>query len=162
MFAFDNHDLLPGQVQGTNGGALGVAALADAAALFAPITNYARWAPGFICPSDNKRSAPTFGKPLDRTNLSYFVSSDAKMTNRFAILLGDRHLQMGGRPVTPGLFPLSTNQTLGWTTELHFQNKQSNGGAVAFADGHVEWVGTANLANIVLRQSMPTNRVAIP
>jgi prepilin-type processing-associated H-X9-DG protein len=47
-----------------------------------------------------------------------------------------------------------------WTGELHKQT-QSPGGNLLFVDGHVAWKGS-NLAAVIQKQGLATNRLAMP
>ena len=112
-----------------------------------------------VCPAETHRSGVTNYNSLTRTNLSYFLNTDASLTNlpNTSILAGDRNLQSNGRPVSPALFVLTTNLDADWTRELH-----RIGGNIAFADGHVEFSRTTNLNQLVQRQSISTNHLLIP
>ena len=164
IFANDHKSDFPSMVSVTNGGALEPMAGGDVTICYLALTNVVRNSATFICPADKSRSPVQTGQSLARTNVSYFVSLDASPTNSpaYSILTGDRHLEANKKPVAPGLFLLSTNQVLAWTAELHIANKQPSGGAFGFADGHVEWVSPKKLSEVVARQNMPTNRLAIP
>ena len=166
IFADDHASNFPSAISITNGGASEAMAVGDVAPCFAAFSNIVRNPEVFRCPTDKKRFPVQPGQSLARTNVSYFVSLDASPTNSptYSILTGDRHLEVNKKPVAPGLFSLSTNQDLAWTTELHVINKKQkpSGGALGFADGHVEWASPTKLSEIVARQNMPTNRLAVP
>jgi prepilin-type N-terminal cleavage/methylation domain-containing protein/prepilin-type processing-associated H-X9-DG protein len=112
----------------------------------------------FTCPADESKHAATNRLQLRDENISYFLNVDAS-TNQppNTMLLGDRNLQADGRPVKPGLFVLTTNSDMSWTHELH-----SKGGSMAFLDGHVEWVRTTRLNDVVQDQPLATTRLVVP
>lgn len=164
IFATDHQDAFPSMVSVTNGGALEAMAGGDVTTCYLALTSVIRNPAAFVCPTDKSRSPFRPGQPLARTNVSYFVSLDASPTNApiYSVLTGDRHLESGGIPVAPGLFTMSPNQGVAWTAELHPAKGKPSGGAFGFADGHVEWVSGSNLSAVVARQSMTTNRLAVP
>jgi prepilin-type processing-associated H-X9-DG protein len=164
IFAGDHTDNFPSAITMTDGGASEAMAIGDVVPCYVACTNGVQNPAVFRCSTDKQRSPAQAGAPLARTNVSYFVSLDASPTNSptYSILTGDRHLEANNKPVAPGLFLLSTNQALAWTAELHIANKQPSGGAFGFADGHVEWVSLKKLSEAVARQSMATNRLAVP
>ena len=164
IFADDHQNSLPSVVSATNGGAMELMAGGDATACFQTLKGIVPNPTTFVCPTDKLRSPAQAGQILSRTNVSYFVSLDALPTNSptHTILTGDRNLESNRKPVASGLFSLSTNQVLAWTSELHTVNKQPSGGAFGFGDGHVEWINPKRLSEVVARQNMPTNRLAIP
>ena len=73
------------------------------------------------------------------------------------ILIGDRNLQIDGRPARPGLFNATTNHDLSWTRDLH-----RNGGNLGFADGHTEFCKTNALNTKFREQQVETSRLVIP
>jgi prepilin-type N-terminal cleavage/methylation domain-containing protein len=164
IFAGDNSDMFPAQVVLAKGGALEPMNAGDVIPCYVALTNYVPNPWAFHCPTDKKRSVAARGQSIQRTNVSYFISLDASPTNSpmYSMLTGDRHLSANNQPVNPGLFALSTNQTLAWTTELHVEKRQPMGGSFTFADGHCEWVKPGSLSEIVARQNLPANRLAFP
>jgi len=161
MFASAHGDKLPSMISITNGGALEPMTDGDVTSCYAALTNSIDPST-FICRSDNLRLRAERGHSLTHSNFSYFISLDTTLKDSpvTTILTGDRHLESNGKPVAPGVFTLSTNSNPTWTTELHFIKGQGTRGAVSFADGHVE--ASKNLAGIVARQSVVTNRVVVP
>lgn len=158
LFADVNKGKLPMQLAVSNGGTMEFvysnatyAQYQKLAAYLIPKT--------LICPEEKQRRAVMNFSDLTETNLSYFLNADASLTNSPAasILSGDRNLEASGRPVSPGLFILTTNLNMNWTRELH-----PWGGNVAFADGHVEFCRTNKLNAMVERQSIVTNRLLVP
>jgi hypothetical protein len=78
------------------------------------------------------------------------------------ILAGDRHLSLNNQAVKAGLFETTNSTALGWTTELHNNKKNTPLGVLVFADGHGEVVKSAKLPEVFKRQTIATNRLAIP
>lgn len=163
-FADAHGDKFPSAISVTNGGAMEPMAKGDVVPCYLTFTNGYRNSYSFLCPSDKSRLPVEPGQSLTRTNVSYFISLDATLSGSPAssILTGDRHLQTSGKSVAPGLFTLSTNNNLGWTSDLHGINNRASGGVVGLVDGHVEWVSLSNLGKIVGRQTMPANRIVVP
>jgi hypothetical protein len=164
MFADSHHGTFPAQYSTNTNHPVGLPDIGDVAPLYIAITNHIRDASRFLCPSDKKRRQAIADESFSRTNASYFISLDASPTNApsSSILTGDRHLQVDGKPVTPGLFSLTPKQALAWTSELHPGSRGSTGGAFSFADGHAELVSPNYLPKVVARQNMATNRLAVP
>lgn len=164
LFNSDHQNAFPWQASVTNGGTLETSGNGDVVPCYATVTNYIHDPSIFLCRTDKARSVALPGATLSRANVSYFISLDASSTNSptFTILTGDRHLMLNSKPVGPGLFPLATNQTLEWSAELHSANKKPMGGVFSFADGHTEWVSVKSLSQVVARQNLPTNRLAVP
>jgi hypothetical protein len=111
-----------------------------------------------VCPVDQaKAAAETFTNNFSDANVSYFIGTDAKDTMTEMLLSGDRNLEVGGVPVAPGLFILTTNLSLGWTREIH-----DSCGNVALADGSVQFFQSPRLALQVRLQGIATNRLVVP
>ena len=69
---------------------------------------------------------------------------------------GDRNI-VGGTKLANGILELTTNQSVGWSSEMH------NGiGNVALADGSVQQTTVSNLFQLLLQTGVATNRLAIP
>jgi hypothetical protein len=164
IFAEDHANAFPSTISATNSGAMEPMLIGDVVPCFNAITNYTLKKSIFRCLTDKQRCDGSPEGLLARTNLSYFVSLDASETNSptYTILTGDRHLTANTKPIGPGLFSLNTNQTVEWSAELHSQNKMPAGGVFSFADGHAEWVSVKSLSQVVARQNMATNRLAVP
>jgi competence protein ComGC len=165
IFSSDHQEAFPARVSVTNGGAMEPMLAGDVVPCYVILTNSITSQSWFLCPADRSRLPAAQGQPITRTNVSYFISLDASPTNSptYTILTGDRHLILNSKPIGPGLFSLTTNQTLEWSAELlHSVNKKPTGGAFSFADGHAEWVSPKSLSQVVARQNIPTNRLAVP
>ncbi len=160
LWASDHHDAFPPQVSITNGGLREIVGSGWPASYFALLSNYVGGRAGlFTCPADKaKGNATNFAVLRDR-NISYFIDLDARPELPSAILVGDRNLQVGKKPVAPGLFLLNANAVAGWTREMHLRNK-SPGGNVLFADGTVDF--RTNLSEMLSRAGLTNNRLAIP
>jgi hypothetical protein len=160
LFSGEHQGAFPARVSVTNGGAMEQMLTGDVVPCYVILSNSIANRHVFLCPADKSRLPAEQGQPITRTNVGYFISLDSSPTNLPAttVLTGDRHLIASSRPIGPGLFSLTAQQALEWTAELH----KPVGGAFSFADGHAEWVSPKSLAEVVARQNMPTNRLAVP
>lgn len=109
-----------------------------------------------VCPADQRTRAASWAT-LSRTNVSYFVGVDAEETQPQMFLSGDSNLEVGGKPVSPGLLNLRTNIAVGWTAARHVRQ-----GNVALADGSVQQYSSTKLREALARTGVATNRLAIP
>jgi prepilin-type processing-associated H-X9-DG protein len=159
MFAGDHGDRFPWQTSTNNGGVEEFIADGSVFPSFQSLTGYAANPKLFICPNDKQRKSATSLITVGPTNVSYFLNADSTMTNRptAAILSGDRNLAARGTRILPGAFLLTTNADLSWTPEIH-----KLGGNISFADGHVEFIKSARLGEIVRGQPVSINRLLIP
>lgn len=164
QFAGDHGDTFPWHASQTNEGVMELSATGDVLPTYLALSNYAGNTRIFHCRTDQQRSAAVPGASLARTNISYLLGLDGSPTHSPMnnILTGDRHIAHDGVPVPSGIFQPTTNSSLTWTAELHPNKKKAAGGIMTFIDGHTEWVAQAKLNEIVARQSVPTNRLAIP
>jgi prepilin-type N-terminal cleavage/methylation domain-containing protein len=171
MWLNDNWDRLPWQVSVTNNGTLEVIADGHAYPHFQVLSNIVISTSHFVCPTDKiKREATNYAELTDR-NISYFVNLVNWSTNpvpgitvsvpSLTVLAGDRHLQVDGQPVKPGLFILTTNADIGWTLELHGKTKMPQG-VLAYADGHCAVMRAKELPTCFQEQNLATNRLVIP
>lgn len=158
MYADDNKGKIPMQWPVSNGGTMEFVYSNATYVQYQKLGAYLT-PESLICPVEEQRLAVTNFNQLTDTNLSYFLNADASLTNNptASIPAGDRNLEANGRPVSPGLFVLTTNLNMNWTRELH-----PSGGNLAFADGHVEFCPTNRLNAMVQRQSIATNRLLVP
>jgi prepilin-type N-terminal cleavage/methylation domain-containing protein len=108
------------------------------------------------CPSDPRKPARDWST-LANVNISYFVGLDAAPELPMMLLAGDRNLTTNGTPVGPGLFPLTTNTMLGWSTELHRLS-----GNVVMGDGSVQPSTSTRFLEMVRQQGVATNWLSIP
>jgi prepilin-type processing-associated H-X9-DG protein len=161
----DNGGSWPWQVSMKNGGTLELIPNGLAAVHFLTLSNYVKDQRLLACPTDPARTATNNYSSFDNQNLSYFAGLDALASSSngsLSILSGDRHLQMSGQPVKPGLLVVSNTRPWGWTKELHTESSESPVGNLSFADGHVERVRAVKLSNYFQRQPAATNRLVIP
>jgi prepilin-type processing-associated H-X9-DG protein len=111
-----------------------------------------------VCPADKPKVAATnFGSEFTDANVSYFLGVDAGDESPQSFLSGDRNLAADVRPVSKGLFPLTTNMALSWTTAIH-----GSCGNICFADGSVQLLSSVRLAEAARNQGLASNRLALP
>jgi type II secretory pathway pseudopilin PulG len=111
-----------------------------------------------VCPADREKvAAQGFDKGFSDTNVSYFVGLDAGETGPGQFLTGDRNLATNGQRLSPGLFTMSTNSVLTWTSDLHRDR-----GNIGSADGSVQFLDQAGLLQATRASELATNRLAIP
>jgi prepilin-type N-terminal cleavage/methylation domain-containing protein len=165
LWASANANLYPWEVSTNAGGSMELIASGNAVDHLQPLAAYLKNPALLSCPADRGRSAVNSYVGLNNSNLSYFVSLDAKMTTTlkpsFLILAGDRHLTYSNQPIAPGLFVATNFTALGWQSGFHGNSNQA-GGTLAFADGHCEFVRAEKLPAIFQRQGLTTNRLVLP
>ena len=157
MWQSDNDNQFPWQRSTATNGTLEFISEGHAASQFGALAAYIKSFPVYICPADKDKVAATDYNHFTDTNTSYFINVDASTNTMSTVLTGDRNLQVNGKPVKPSLFELTTNFNMSWTHELHLK-----GGALAFADGHVEYVQTNRLNWVIQQQPLATNRLCVP
>ena len=109
-----------------------------------------------VCPSDRQRIKTADFVRFSNTNLSYFVSLDARENAPQLILSGDRNIT--GGTLSNGFLRLLTPLTeAGWTSDLH-----NNAGNLGLADGSVQQVTAAGLRKQLAVQTSAVIRLAIP
>jgi type II secretory pathway pseudopilin PulG len=109
-----------------------------------------------ICPADVRPLAKDFGSTFGNTNISYFVGVDADDSRPQMLFSGDRNI-IGGTKLGNGILEFTTNQLVGWSSEMH------NGvGNINLADGSVQMVTVTGLAKLLQQTGIATNRLAIP
>jgi hypothetical protein len=113
-----------------------------------------------ICPADIRTVAPTFAS-LAASNISYFLSVDARGTMTNTILAGDRNLEVFGQSIRPGLYILTPGTVVTWTAGLHSKNTEERRGNLLLSDGSVQ-ESRNNLTDIVRHQNIQTNRLVVP
>jgi type II secretory pathway pseudopilin PulG len=157
IWAGDNNDHTPMQVSMNNGGTREFVDTTNVFAHFRALSNELNTPRVLVCPEDKKRTAATnFIWDLDNSHLSYFAGVDANMTNALMLLAGDRHLT-NGMPLRRGMRTLTTNQSFGWTKELH-----DGSGNIALPDNSVQVLSTAQLKAAVAATGVTANRLAFP
>ena len=162
----DKHaNQFPFKLSVTNGGSMELTASGSPSSQFQTLSNYLMTnLEIFLCPTDIRRRVAAPNSLLTDSNVSYFVSIDASTSQTRPsdmILAGDRHFVVSGKAAGPGLFTLTTNTALGWTSELHGKSERPFG-ILLFLDGHVERARDNQLPKIVQRQPMATNRLLMP
>jgi prepilin-type processing-associated H-X9-DG protein len=154
----DHNDKYPMQVSVTNGGAAELIATGNVVACFQVMSNELSTPRILVCPADDKSVwATNFTTDFSSKNISYFVGLDADQTHPQRILSGDDNFEIGGVPVKSGLFGISTNTRIAWTSARH-----KYAGNIGFADGSVQEVTTGDLQNALRQTGLATNRLAIP
>ena len=158
MWQTDHHDSFPWQVSATNGGTMELNEEGNVFPHFRTLAEFKLSPTLFVCPTDKSRKTAHSVTNVANENISYFLNLDAGTNTPVAIILiGDRNLQIDGRPARPGLFNATTNHDLSWTRDLH-----RVGGNLGFADGHVEWCRTNGLNNKFREQRVAASRLVIP
>jgi hypothetical protein len=109
------------------------------------------------CPSEKMRRAAANFQELKNSNISYFVSLSADETLPQVFLAGDRNWTTNGTPVGSGHVTLTTNLTLGYSTELH--NGEGN---ITTGDGSVLQWTSARLDRGKSDQDLATNYLVFP
>jgi prepilin-type processing-associated H-X9-DG protein len=150
------NELHPTQISTNSGGAMELLVRQEVWPVFQVMSNELNTPKILICPADVRQVAPDFAR-LRNTNLSYFVSRDARQDSPGSLLTGDRNLEVAGRPVPAGRLTLTTNQATGWTTNQH-----NHAGNVGLADGSVQQVSNARFQVFLISQQVATNRLVIP
>lgn len=165
MWSDDNGRSWPWQISTNLGGTLELIPNGRAADHYLTLSNYLKYPQVLACPTDQARHATNSYSSFGNQNLSYFAGLDAlanSSNSSLSILSGDRHLQVNGQPVKPGLLVASNSATFDWSKELHARSSRSPVGNLLFADGHVEIARSTRLTNSFQRQSPLTNRLVIP
>jgi type II secretory pathway pseudopilin PulG len=157
----DHQGLFPWEVSFSDGGTREHSATGGVALSYQALSNYLPvQAARLVCPSDKTKRAVTNFADFGEQNVSYFLNLDVVANRTNSILAGDRHLQADAHPVKPGIFNLTTNLAVGWTSELHSSGKLV-GGNIALADGGVKFTRDS-LQRLVPQQPLSTNRLVIP
>lgn len=112
-----------------------------------------------VCPRDQSKTvAFNFTCGFNNSNVSYFVSPDARDVYPQMLQTGDRNLAFENKPLQPGVFVWTTNKSaLSWTKAVH-----DSCGNVGLADGSVQFFDSRKLAVAAVQQSVETNRLALP
>jgi hypothetical protein len=157
-------DRYPTQVSTNEGGAMELVSAGDVAAVFRVMSNELSTAKVLICPEDsNRHFATDFTGAFGNTNISFFVGLDAADNYPKSILAGDDNFMIQKVAVKSGVFELSTNTPIAWTSKRH-----RFAGNIGLADGSVLTTADSDLTNAIINQykwsSDFTNRfrIAIP
>ncbi len=153
----DALDAFPMKVSQTRGGTQELVATGATSVHFLALSNVLSTPKMLVCPSDNAKSvASSFADFSDR-NVSYFIGLDADDSMPQTFLSGDRNLAHGDRPLGAGIFTLTTNMHLSWTSAIHVSK-----GHILLADSSVHFGNSSALLDRVVQQGLPTNRLVIP
>jgi prepilin-type processing-associated H-X9-DG protein len=157
IWASDNRDLLPMQISTNQGGTAEFITAETAFRHFQIISNELGSTPILlVCPEDRNRHVPPDFVQMTSSNVSYFASLNATLTNPYAFLMGDRNVS-DTRQIRRGLLTLGTKQTIRWTSDIH------NGfGNLALCDGSVAQVTSQGLLNYWQNTHVETNRLLFP
>ncbi|HET7625627.1 MAG TPA: type II secretion system protein [Verrucomicrobiae bacterium] len=157
LWAGDNGDKYPMRVSTNQGGTMEFVGTGEIFRHFQGMSNELSTPKILFCPNDAKRRCATnFENDFNNSRISYFVGVDALETNATMFLCGDRNIT-GGIRMRNGLVTLTTNQTVGWTREIH--NEKGN---ILFADGSVQQLSISGLRTALENTGIATNRLAIP
>jgi prepilin-type processing-associated H-X9-DG protein/prepilin-type N-terminal cleavage/methylation domain-containing protein len=158
----DHTNLYPMRVSTNFGGTLEYVERGEMFRHFQVMSNELATPKMVICPSDTRQPAKDFCQAFGNTNISYFVGVDSvepqppTYLTAQMLLSGDRNL-VGGTKLASRILEITTNQTVGWSSEMH------NGrGNIGLADGSVATVGDSGLINLLHQTGVATNRLAIP
>ena len=156
--ATDNGGSFPIQKSVTNGGTMEFIYSDHVFPHFRKISSLLVQPKLLACPLDKTRQAAANWEALNDLNIGYFLNADISTNNSsHSILSGDRHLQVSGQSVRPGLFILTTNLNMSWKPAVH-----SKHGNLAFVDGHVEISKTETLSSTIQQQPLATNQLCVP
>lgn len=147
----------PMSVRGTNGGTMEFITGLNVWRHFQVMSNELSTPKILICPADVSRTVPA--KNFDffsNSNLSYFIGLDASDANTDSFLSGDRNIT-NGTPIRNGILELTTNNSAGWTAEMH--NKVGN---ILLSDGNVQQVSQIGLRQALADTGAFTNRLQMP
>jgi uncharacterized membrane protein len=156
VWAGDNGDKYPMEVSVTNGGAMELVVLGNAAACFQVLSNELGSPKILICPADTNRVAATSFTSNLKGKINYFMNADSEETYPQMLLSGDDNFEIGGVPVKPGLLEILSNTPISWSAARHHFT-----GNLGLADGSIQQV-TQNGLHEALQQTGVTNRLAIP
>jgi len=158
-WAVDQSDLPSTGVSVTSGGTLELAATGQAFVHLRAMSNELSSPKILVCPCDQlKTVASNFNCGFSDSNVSYFVSPDARDVYPQMLQTGDRNLAFENKPIEPGVFVWTTNRSaLSWTKAIH-----NASGNVGLADGSVQFLDSKKLAAAAANQYSDTNRLAIP
>lgn len=157
VWAMDHGDTYPAGTALTNGGTMGHRYFSQPWVHYRPMSNELNTPWILVCPADPQmKPLRAFGSSFGSNNVSYFVGVDAEEVSPSMFLSGDRNLTTNGVRIGRGLYPLTTNNLLGWDANVH-----KHCGNVGLADGSVQ-----QLTETALRSAAAwagsTNRLAIP
>ena len=157
IYSNDHGDQFPFAVSNEFGGTLSLTNSPQLFRHFEAISNELVTPKVLVCMADRARvRAGDFQTPLSNSNISYFVGLDAKEDQPQSILSGDRNIT-GGKLANGFLRLIRTNDSVGWTKDLH-----NLAGNIGLGDGSTMQVNSLTLARQVQAQPLPMIRLAIP
>jgi prepilin-type processing-associated H-X9-DG protein len=156
IFAADNNDLLPFQIDGPIV-TKGFVAKEDAFKHFLALSNELSTPKIILCPKDSGRIDATNWSGFSNANLSYFVGLTAAQTMPQSIVSGDRNLLTNGLATGPGLLMLDPRLAITFSTQMHNQK-----GNVCFGDGSVRSLSSAQLQQALTGWGGATNKLLLP
>jgi prepilin-type N-terminal cleavage/methylation domain-containing protein len=171
LWSGDNNDKFPMQVSITNGGTHELVFGGNVFPHFQVMSNELNTPRVIVCPEDKPR-VRELGKVkvilpsaaggsdftfLNECPVSYFVGVDTDLTHRTMLLAGDWNITVGGSSLQNGLFSLTTNSPVGWSTKVH-----NTCGNILLADGSVRMTDAKALRKLLVDSGAATNRLAIP
>lgn len=175
IWAGDNNGMYPMEVSVTNGGAMELMTTSDAWKAFQVMSNELNTTKLLVCPviaeqmKFNNWFATNWGDDL-KMKISYFIGLDATETNPAAILSGDGNFLLNNAPANYGFVNVATNASLTWDATRHvgeskqgwFTKTKTGAGNIGLADGSVQSLSNARLAEQLLKTGFATNRFFIP
>jgi competence protein ComGC len=158
-WAIDQTDQPSTGVSVTSGGTLELAGTGQAFVHLWAMSNELSSPKILVCPSDQMKTiASNFNCGFSDSNVSYFVSPDARDVYPQMFLTGDRNVASNNKPLQPSVFVWTSNRSvLSWTKAIH-----NACGNVGLADGSVHHFDSEKLAAAAADQNCSTNRLAIP
>ena len=166
IFETDHNGKYPMQLATNLGGTLEFGGAGQVFRHFQSISNELTTPLVLTCPADSRKPVAQYvpgQRPttnfaaLTDANISYFVGMDATPERHQALLSGDRNLTASGTPIQKGLFVLTTNSAVAWSSAMH-----KRAGNAALCDGSVPQLTSARLVEQVRTSGAPTNRLLFP
>jgi prepilin-type processing-associated H-X9-DG protein len=156
IFATDNHDLYPFQIEGTNG-TKNLLGKNDAFRHFLAISNELSTPKIVHCPNDLGKIEATSWGAFSNTNLSYFVGAAALQAEPQWILSGDRNWLVNGVGAGPGLLAIPPGATIAFSKGIH-----QGQGNICLGDGSVQEMPSVRLTQALKASGGETNRLLFP
>ena len=124
------------------------------------ISNITHLSKILICPMD-RETPTTIDAVGNKIRISYFLNLDANESYPQQILSGDDNIAVSGVPVKSGIFEISSNTPISWTSTRH-----RHIGNIGLADGSVSQTTSTWLQTMAVYSfngtPFVTNRFAIP
>jgi len=158
IWADDHNGKYPFEISVANGGTMELNNGRNTWLNFIVMSNELSTPKVLLCPQDKTHLPPATNFSWQLAgHVSYFVGLDAKVGDPQSVLSGDDNLEIGGVPLKPGLWELSTNVLIGWTVDRH--NRCGN---ILLGDGSVQTFSNSSFTNWLHQSAIATNRLAIP